>query len=243
MTNTIETLQRIVADDSRSEEERRQAAEHILKLQQPAEVSLAEKEERDLQLVRAVFASMRLSPEQIEEDIDKRIANVNAATKACPKCYRCQPIENAVCDLCGHEPTSWLPGEERPPRQNKIGDIVDKNWNVIATGKAVGAQLKAHQAQCWLRWAATSASVDELKYIVSRTPDPGSNWKIRHAANILRLRGKDVPQTFWREDVAMADLIVETNAEPAPGDPPSIDFDGLLRHYDRKLAEIKGQTA
>jgi hypothetical protein len=212
--------------------------------QQPAEVSLAEKEERDLQLVRAVFASMRLSPEEIEADTDERVAKVNAVTKACPACYKCQPIANVVCDLCGHAPERWLPGEERPPRQNKIGDIVDKNWTVVASGKAVGAQLKAHQAQSYLRWAATSASSDELKDIVSRTPDPGCTWKIRHAANILRLRGKDVPQTFWGEDVAFVAPVVETNAEQAPGDPPSIDFAGLLAHYDRKLAEIsKEQTA
>ena len=203
---------------------------------------MAEKEERDLQLVRQVFASMRLSPEEIEADTDERVAKVNAVTKACPKCYRCQPIWNETCELCGNEPTSWLPGEERPPRQNKIGEIIDKSGNVIVPiGKAVGAQLKAHQAQCWLRWAATSASVDELKYIVSRTLDPGSSWKIRHAANILRLRGKDVPQTFWGEDVSIADLIVETKAEPVPDETLKIDFDGLLRHYDRKLAEI--QTA
>jgi hypothetical protein len=208
-------------------------------------ISPADKEEREKQEIRNIFKAMRLSPEEIEEDTDKRVAKENSLRKSCPTCYRRQPIENAVCELCGHEPTSWLPSEERRPRQNRIGDILDNDGHVIATGKTIGAHLKAYAARSWLRWAATSASVDELKYIVSTFSGSDDGWRIKHAAIILRLRGETVPKTFWGEEVSTQidpRPIVEPNAEPAPVDATEIDFDRLLAHYDRQIEQINEQN-
>jgi hypothetical protein len=242
VSKTIEDLQRIVSDESRTEEERRQAAEHILKLQPP---SLTDKEEREKQEIRNIFKAMRLSHEEIEEDTDKRIAKENTIRKVCPTCYRRQPIGNAVCELCGHEPTAWLLSEERRPRQNRIGDIIDNDGHVIATGKAIGGHLKAHAAKSWLRWAATSASVDELKYIVSTFSGSDDGWRIKHAAAVLRLRGETVPKTFWGEEVSTQidprPLIEGT--VPAPVDVTEIDFDGLIKRCDREIAAITSQQA
>jgi hypothetical protein len=242
-TETLEHLQRIVSDESRTEEERRQAAEHILKLQPP---SLTDKEEREKQEIRNIFKAMRLSHEEIEADTDERVARENGTRKSCPTCYRRQPIGNAVCDLCGREPDRWLPSEERYPRQNRVGDIIDESGHVIATAKAIGGHLKAHAAQSWLRWASTNASVDELKCIVSTFSGSDDGWRIKHAATILRLRGETVPRTFWGEEVcAQIDprSAVES-AEPVPVDATEIDFDGLLKRCDREIEQLNGlQTA
>ncbi len=207
----------------------------------PATLTLAEKEERDLELVRAVFASMRLSHEEIEEDTDKRVAKENAVRKACPNCYRRQTIENVMCELCGHEPDRWLLSEERYPRQNRVGDIIDESGHVIATGKAIGGHLKAHAAQSWLRWASTNASVNELKYIVSTFSGSDDGWRIKHAATILKLRGEAVPRTFWGEEVSTQidpRPAVEPRAELAPLDTDKIDFDGLIKRCDREIAAL-----
>jgi ribosomal protein L40E len=200
-------------------------------------------EDADREQIRRVFSSMRLSLEEIEADTDERVAKENSIRKVCPKCYRRQPIESTICELCGHEPEHWLPSEERRPRQNKVGDIIDKDGHVVAQGKAVGAHLNAHSAQSWLRWAATSASVNELKYIVSTFSGSDDGWKVKHAAKILKLRGETVPTTFWGEEVsAQIDTqpVIES-AEPEPFDVKQIDFAAILKRYDHEMAELNRQ--
>jgi hypothetical protein len=43
--------------------------------------------------------------------------------------------------------------------------------------------------------------VDELKYVASRFGAPDAVWQVKHAANVLRLRGEMVPKTFYGDVV------------------------------------------
>lgn len=192
---TIEQLQKIVTDETRSEEERRQAAEHILKLQgsEPNEAAT---------LIGIFDHLLNRTWEEIQAEEDQRVAKENAKRKACPDCFRQQPIENDACDLCGHTPQNWLPGIERHPRRNKAGDIVNEKGEVLVKlSRSVGVQIDVYDAGQWRRWASTDASVAQLQHVVSKSGAPDAGWRIKHAAKILRLLKQDVPKTFYGETV------------------------------------------
>jgi hypothetical protein len=192
---TIEELQQIVVDESRDTESRKQAAEHILALQAKAEAPADD-------AVRQAFALMRLSPEQINEDEDRRVDAENAVRKACPECFHCQPVTNEDCDLCGSTPDSWPPSLVRRPRINHQGHIVDKAGTVLVPlSRAVGAEIKSVEAANCRRWMSTSFTTEELQHVVAHTGDPDSAWRIQHAARILRLRGVAVPHTLCGQEV------------------------------------------
>jgi hypothetical protein len=243
-TATIEQLKRIMADESRPEQERQLAAEHILKLQQPAGQEPAPAAD-DLDQIRRIFAQMRLSPEQIEADEDERVARENAVRKACPECYQCQAIGNASCDLCGHEPDRWLPGVERSPRQNRIGDIIDENGNVVVpSSRASGAHVEAHAGRQWRRWASTNATVAELTHIVSRFSAPDADWKVQHAALVLKLLGHPIPVTFWGQTLNFGPPSSTQGATQVAADPKITDEQvrNAIQFLDLQLARLRQQA-
>src|SRR5262249_20812433 len=130
-----------------------------------------------------------------------RVEAINKIEKACPYCYRRQPPEHETCRLCGERPDTWLPSVPPPLRTDRLSNIIDDSGNVIATGKQAGAMRVARLDDNWKRWAATSASVDELTYIVSHFASPTDGWQIKHAARILRLLGEIVPLDFYGHPV------------------------------------------
>lgn len=103
MSKTIEDLQRIVADESRTEEERRQAAEHILKLQTPSQ---PDQEETDRALIRRVFSAM-FGDERKQQEID----DVNM--RVCSSCFLIQTKANVTCELCGSTEGWLVPSKAR----------------------------------------------------------------------------------------------------------------------------------
>lgn len=101
-TTTIEQLQRIVADDNRTTEDRRQAAEHIIQLQEadkPAPIKDQEDEANQIKRVFAAILGDRSDSKQRQEEEDSTM-------RVCAYCFRLQAKENATCELCGE--ASWL---------------------------------------------------------------------------------------------------------------------------------------
>jgi hypothetical protein len=105
---TIEQLQRIVSDENRTEQERKTAAEHILKLQNSSQEPAPAAESADEQTIRRIFADMfgwdRAEEQKREED---RTLHV------CTSCFLLQPRANAICELCGGSEEWLLPSESR----------------------------------------------------------------------------------------------------------------------------------
>src|SRR5260370_27905911 len=136
---TIERLQKIVNDETRSAEEREQGAEHILKLQ-GKQLTEPSTEEDD---IKRIFDKL-LDLGQIEQKEDARIAAENAEKKACPECFRRQPISATAGELCGHTPAPrsyTLASNETNPRRNQRDNIIDDHGNVIALGRQAGLYL------------------------------------------------------------------------------------------------------
>jgi hypothetical protein len=111
-TQTIEELQAIVADENRPTEEREAAAKHILTLQgQPVELTQEEHIAAEVAGLKALFAKM---VRDLDHDEPARVAADNLVLKTCCDCYSVQPVINAVCELCGSVPITWVPAREYP---------------------------------------------------------------------------------------------------------------------------------
>jgi hypothetical protein len=124
VSRTIEELQRIVADENRTEEERRQAAEHILKLQPP---SLADREEREKQEIRNIFKAM-LGWDGEEER--KRQAAEDANMHVCSSCFLIQTKANTTCELCGST-NGWLvPSKARSDPERALFLNMASNYTI-----------------------------------------------------------------------------------------------------------------
>jgi hypothetical protein len=141
-----------------------------------------------------------------------RVAAINEVEKACPSCFRRQPREHDTCVVCGETPEVWLLSAPLPLHIDGQHNVVDDAGNVIATGRSVGIMKEAGFDDNWRRWAATSATVDELKYIVSRFSAPSDGWKVKHAACILKLVGENVPPDFYGGAVDVGFPTPETQA-------------------------------
>jgi hypothetical protein len=100
-TATIEQLQRIVSDENRSETERKQAAEHILRLQESNQEA-APPAESDEEQVRRIFANI-LGLDGAEE----RHRIEDQTMQVCASCFRLQPRTNTACELCS-DAAGWL---------------------------------------------------------------------------------------------------------------------------------------
>jgi hypothetical protein len=99
---TIEQLQRIVADESRTEEDRRQAAEHIIQLQEAGkEPAPIKEQEAEANLIKRIFDAI------LERDrSDSKQRQEEKTMRVCTYCFRLQGKENATCELCGE--AGWL---------------------------------------------------------------------------------------------------------------------------------------
>ena len=62
------------------------------------------------------------------------------------------------------------------------------------------------------KWLSTSADVDHLQHIVSKSSVNG-DWKVQHSATILRLLGAPVPLDFYGHSVDTG-VPVKTVPEP-----------------------------
>jgi hypothetical protein len=114
--------------------------------------------------------------------------------KVCPSCYRCQPQESESCNLCGDTPDKWLPAQEPTVRKG-------------------GGLDEAAVLRNWKKWLSTTATVEHLQYLVSKSS--GNDWKVKYAAKILRLLGAPVPLDFYGENVDAGEP--ETAPEPDQG--------------------------
>lgn len=170
-----------------------------------------------------------------------RIASINAVEKACPSCYLRQALEQKTCPLCGAKPEIWLASKVAQPRSNHLGNIIDDQGNVIASGRAAGTSRRAVDEGEWLRWATTSATSGDLTYFVSRFSAPDDGWKVKHAARILRLRGETVPQDFYGQPVDTG-YIRKPVAEP----PENVaitehQVESAMSYLDIKLKKIEAE--
>jgi hypothetical protein len=111
-TGTIEQLQRIVSDENRTEQERRQAAEHILKLQESNQepVAPADKEEADRAMVRGIFDDL-LDLDGSKARERQRIED--QTMHVCGACFTLQPRANVICELCGGSEVWLVPSQAR----------------------------------------------------------------------------------------------------------------------------------
>jgi hypothetical protein len=169
---------------------------------------------------------------------------INAVEKSCPECSMRQPIENSTCELCGAEPSAWPLSKEYRVRRDWQGNILAVDGSIIVpAGPKVGMMEQGLLETEWRRCAATTATVDELKYTASKTSTPGSKWRVKHAARILKLRGESVPSNFWYPDV--------TGDEGTPPAPDPVPAQGItdqmvqaaIRHNELQLAKLDEELA
>ena len=172
-----------------------------------------------------------------------RIAEINRREKACPVCYRRQPDEHETCRLCREKPERWLPSVPPPLRFDAQANVLDDSGAIIASGLFAGAMRQARDHDHWLRWAATSATVDELKYVVERFSGPTDGWKIKHAAKILLLLGETVPLDFYGRPVDAGALPKKAQA-PSPDESIRVTREQVqlaLQAYDEQLKQIAAE--
>lgn len=107
MIQEIEQLQKIVNDENRPAEERKEAAEHILALQTaptvPVRNTLDEKIKIALDNV--------LDPAKAQQRLERYLAS----HKKCAVCLRHHDKQATKCELCGTEGGEWLPVTTQRP--------------------------------------------------------------------------------------------------------------------------------
>jgi hypothetical protein len=71
-------------------------------------------EERIAEIVQGVKDYLAKSFQEMERDEPAKVAAANQKSKTCCECYFVQPLINAVCELCGAEPFTWMQAKEHP---------------------------------------------------------------------------------------------------------------------------------
>jgi hypothetical protein len=156
-----------------------------------------------------------------------RIDAINSREKACESCYRRQSVANHTCELCNAEPVRWLPSAVAYPSDPQDAGKKRRLW-------------EEHE---WRKWIATSATIEHLQHVVSRSSAPGDGWKIKHAARILRLRGETVPHTFWGEIVDCGEPLQPKRMKQPEGSITDEQVASALKFCDLQLERLQYQAA
>jgi hypothetical protein len=77
----------------------------------PVELTQEEHIAAEVAGLKALFAKM---VRDLDHDEPARVAADNLVLKTCCDCYSVQPVINAVCELCGSVPITWMPAREYP---------------------------------------------------------------------------------------------------------------------------------
>jgi hypothetical protein len=87
--------------------------------------------------LKAMFAKM---VQDLDRDEPAKVAADNLVSKTCTECYFVQPLINAVCELCGAVPFTWMPAREHPANQelDSLRDgakaPIDRLQNMLRSG-------------------------------------------------------------------------------------------------------------
>jgi hypothetical protein len=156
----LENLQAIIADDTRSAEERKAAAEHIIALTSaqptlaqaiaPTGAKMSQSDAESLAKIKQILAELR------EDDP----APYFAAHKKCTVCLRHNAKEVPACELCGSG--RWEPATNHHPTWTRTGRTYDSTREHLSNMRGQAASLfdATH-----LRWLLTWRERDGTRQI------------------------------------------------------------------------------
>ncbi len=171
----LEHLQAIVADDSRSAEERKAAAEHILALGQPptqltpsqaVTTSTVQMSESDT----TKLVEMKKMLKEIQEDDP---APYLAAHKKCSVCLRHNLKDAPACALCGSE-GQWEAVVDAHPTWKRIGRGQDSTKEHLSNITTYGKEFEAAHLRYLMNWREgdgtrqiNAAKFESTQYVLS----------------------------------------------------------------------------
>jgi hypothetical protein len=237
----LENLQAIVADEGRSAEERKAAAEHILALgQKPTKLTpsraIAPTEANMSQPDAKSLAEMKT---MLKEILDDDPAPYLDAQKRCAVCLRHQLKQVTKCELCGTE-DQFEPVTNHHPTWTRLGRGYDATREHLSNLQTRTASLFeiAH-----LRWLLTWREGDGTKQVNAAkfvpTPHVLSHDQRKWVKQLLEWvePGQAVaePELDAPEPHAEADVTVAPEREIAPGD--------LNKLFDYQTWKIEREAA
>jgi hypothetical protein len=236
----LQNLQAIVADDTRSAEERKAAAEHI--------IALTSAQPTPAQAIAPVWAKMSDSDTTKLADIKQMLTELReddpapylAAHKRCAVCLRHQLEHATKCALCGTE-GQWEPVTTHHPTWQPIGRGHGTTLEHLSNQITYGGQTDVPH----LRWMLTWRQGDGYKYLNAATMVP-TPFQLSYEQRfwIKRILEWAEPGTVVQEptkdelDIAEDQAIPVMTAEPEIVREPLLSRDDMWRYTSWRIERI-----